>query len=110
MRHSAKPLEQIVRRIHELEMNPVSSSSSSNFHGLHSLSRQHNHGHLPEELFSCIQQYEQFNFGKWTISISSPDNSVLLLDDTVMIIENIIRDGQNDIFLVGKKYQKYDNL
>lgn len=51
-----------------------------------------------------------FSYGKWSVTTKIPNNSVILHDGTVILLSNIIEDQNGNVFLIGKRYCKQQNL
>jgi hypothetical protein len=51
-----------------------------------------------------------FSWEKWSATTKVPNNWAILYDHTVILIRNIIRDHIGDVYLIGKKYCKQQNL
>lgn len=110
LRHSAKPLEQLVRRLHEIEMN-VYFSPDQPYKSSISLSNPHRHGPLPTNFHPLnTSQFSVFSWGKWSATTKVPNNCAMLYDHTVILIRNIILDHTGKIYLIGNKYCKQQNL
>lgn len=98
LRHSAKPLEQLVRRLHEIEMNVHFSPDQPHKSSL-SLSNPHRKGPLPTNFnHSKTCQFSMFSWGKWSATTKFPNNCAILYDHTVILIRNIIRDHIGDVY------------
>jgi hypothetical protein len=74
LRHSAKPLEQLVRRLHEKEMNIHFSPDQPHKSSL-SLSNPHRKGSLPTNFnHSKTSQFSMFSWEKWSATTKVPNN------------------------------------
>ena len=62
-----------------------------------------------QALQQIVKRYKEMYFGPWFLSCRVPNNCVYLADASVIVIENIIRNGHED-FIVGRKFSNKSNL
>jgi hypothetical protein len=112
LKHCGKPLEQVVRRYHELKKILTFSNKETNKKKI-ILIKVHENGPLSQSFISKkreIKQYQKLNHENWSVSCDNKNCCVMLNDKSVILILNIIQNEKKEIFLIGKKYLKQGNL
>jgi hypothetical protein len=109
VRRGGKPLEQIVRRMREVDVHHTRVKGSTVVNTLTFLSCYHNSGPLING-YRMVDQYEKMQYCRWTITIKVPDNCVFTYDRKVLLIENILQNSNSEVFILAKQYQNYQNL
>ncbi len=113
IRRGGKPLEQIVRRMREIDANNARTNTGSPLNTAEnrfaSLSDGHHSGPLIYQ-FGHADQFKTMQYGRWKITNKRPNNCVFTTDRKVVIIENILRTANSEIFILGKQYITYNNL
>lgn len=56
------------------------------------------------------KQYKKVKFRYFTLTTSAPNNCVILKDSSVFMIKNFVKDRSGQIFMIGSKYVRYDDL
>ena len=102
VRTGARPLEQAVRRIHELK-NLSAVQEITSRQTTFSYSRPHYSGPLPDGCCPDLQ-CSNVQYYAWKLSAKSPNNCVLLKDRKVLLLDNFIR-LNGKWFLVGTEFQ-----
>ena len=104
LRKSERPLQQIVKRIAELEVNKTINITlcESNFRS------EHRKGPLLPRFQNC-KQYSIFDLNNFTLTSKVGDNCVLLLGKIVVVIENLVVDNEEP-FIIGKRFRDLRNL
>ena len=74
---------------------------------LTSLSGYHHSGPL---IYECrlADQFKKMQYCRWTNKV--PDNCVLISDRKILLIENILRNSNSEVFILAKQYRNYNNL
>ena len=107
VRRGGKPLEQIVRRMREVDAHHSRVKGSIVVNRLTSLSGYHHSGPL---IYECrlADQFKKMQYCRWTNKV--PDNCVLISDRKILLIENILRNSNSEVFILAKQYRNYNNL
>ncbi len=117
LKKSGRSLHQIVRRLEE-ESKIVNLSNhgqnSSDFNFIEGLKVEgyHTSGPVISALEAC-NQYKRLRFKNSLLSTKIPDNCVILIEGVqkiIVLISNWIVKPDGNIFLLGKRYAKQDNL
>lgn len=72
---------------------------------------EHSQGPEPPLNFGNYRQYKKLVHGKWLISLNEQDNTVILLDSNICIVQNIFKltdNGQH--YLLVKRFNVVSNL
>lgn len=107
VRKGDKPIQQIVRRIHE--RNYISMSSDVNNVQLPELCIEHSCGPLLLNM-NCLNQYKKVKFPNFVLSVGQADHCCCLNDNSLIIISNFVIDGNNSIHIIGHAYLKMKKL
>lgn len=104
---SAKPLQQIVKRLNEYERNKVEVAtpvrtciSPFTFH-------QHFDGPLATLNFG--EQYQNVHYLHWKLSIYEPNNCVILNGNAIVLIINIVKNTK-EVMIIFQRYLNNDNF
>ena len=97
-------LEQAVKRLHEIDKHLTKVKKSTN---VNNVFKEHTEGPLCQGVVG--KQYSKFTWGHFELHTKAPNNIVFLKNDQVLYIMNIVRNENNDIFLIGHLYQRYDD-
>lgn len=107
VRSSHKPLQQIVRRLHEIcSLNLDSEEQSS------SLLMEHTMGPLSNEL-NTVKQFKKMLYENSTFCINSYSaaNSYFISKNSKTVqIENIVSTSEGEVMIIGKEYESYHSL
>lgn len=104
IRKSAKPLEQVARRISE-EKNLSKILNNANTDSDIQLLMKHHSGPLVNE-FNTLNQFKKFKTKTYCLNISkTADRFILLKNDTIVEVKNIISNSSH-IALLGFRYNK----
>lgn len=107
LRKSEKPLQQLSKRYAEIERN---SCYSEYEYEADILSKEHNEGPLLHGNSLTVRQYKLCTRKNFTIQCRDCKNNCFLLkDDTPVIIENILNEG-NVISVIGKKMTRLGDV
>ncbi len=104
-RRSARPLQQIVKRLNEIEVNRIFSTTEEDV--FTSTFEQHFEGPILRDCQGL--QYKKLKYGNWQLSNTAPNNCLIMTDGSVVEIENIIRES-NSIFIIGGRFLSNDNF
>ncbi|EFN62126.1 hypothetical protein EAG_00312, partial [Camponotus floridanus] len=104
LRKAERPLQQIHNRLTELEYC-VPFEKKHRKIGAH---RTHNMGPILPGINGC--QYSIFSREDFTLSIYNPNNCCSLNDGSIVIIENIVTNAANDLFIIGRKFINLSDL
>jgi len=63
-----------------------------------------------DELNSKVREYKKVILPHFSIRTKHPNNTVILNDETIFVIEKIIQIGNADGYIKGRKFAKIDNL
>lgn len=107
LRKSEKPLQQIVKRLAELEENGSHAANCGK--PIFRFRSEHRDGPLPASLINCNKQFRIVDYGNFTLTIKSGDNCVLLDEKIVVIIENIVEVSCKPM-LIGRSFRSLKNL
>lgn len=105
IRKSAKPLQQIVKRLSEHEMAKIVKPTESEENVL--LYDEHFNGPTIPNI--CGKQFKKANVKKWKLSKCQPDNCVYLNDMSVLLIENFVKRNQQ-MLIIARKFELYEDL
>ena len=107
LRKSEKPLEQIIKRLAELQQNssPNVSTSDSKFH----FRVEHKNGPLLPLFINGSKQFGIVEYKKFTLTLKDGDNCVLLHERVVVKIENIVELSCKP-FIIGRNFRNLKNL
>ena len=98
---SARPLAQVVNRLNEIEENvktfPTIQSNSDPI-----VSDEHLCGPMLQQCKG--KQFKRVRYGIWRLSNQVPDNCVFINGLVPILIENIIKTGTGNVFILGRKY------
>ncbi|XP_045034558.1 uncharacterized protein LOC116918962, partial [Daphnia magna] len=108
LKKSAKPLEQLVNRIMEKRQNPPVVTNFRKNPDMIKLIDEHSKGPLLPDLHGL--QYNKAFFHKLRLSSRSPNNCVVLADDTVILIHNFLQLFDGEILIIGRKFLVYENF
>jgi len=106
VRKSNKPLQQIVKRIGEIEVHQMLIETPDR---VSPLSNPHNKGPLLNGINPSVYQYKNLFFNNTKLGISLPNNCVFLTGNRVILIENII-DFNTQILLIGRQFLKQSDF
>jgi hypothetical protein len=56
------------------------------------------------------QQFERVIFQKLRLIFKSPDNCVVIDDDSVILIENDVENREGEVYFMGRKFMNSENL
>lgn len=103
VRKGNKPLEQIVKRVIEMQLNQEAPTDVETFPStLHPLVHyEHFDGPLPQDLFG--RQYKQVEFRNWTFMCKTPNNIAILCDGTPIIIHNFVV-SDSKTYVIGQAF------
>ena len=115
IRRGGKPLQQIVRRMHEVDKYGTNYGLKLGQYDLKnppiSVADVHFIGPL---IFPFTQQiadqYKTLKYGRWTLTTKRPNNTVFLQGYVVFVIENIIKNSMGNVYIIGRRYLTHDNL
>lgn len=114
IRKGEKPLQQLARRISEIEVAKEESEVTSdvtNSSTKVNLEQLHFNGPLTRETQSGVEQFKKFKNEAFKINCNnSKDACVLLKDGNFTVIENILKLKSGNICFIGKKYSPIDDL
>lgn len=105
LRKSKRPLQQLVKRIAENDMN--FSHTSGNV-GEIVLENEHFHGPLLPNSTPC-KQYSKVKLKNVILTTKTGNNCVLLRCKSVIVIENLI-EMSGKLYLIGRKFDNATNL
>lgn len=108
VKKSAKPLEQLVNRIMEARNNPSVERTLLRNPDLIKLIDEHFKGPMLPWLHGM--QYEKAYFHKLRLSTRSPNNCVVIQDDTVVLIKNFVKLTNGETVILGNKFLVYENF
>ncbi len=108
MRTSANPLAQVIRRLKEIEEISTEDCDASSSPADTVCSNEHVNGPIPLEFTG--DQFKKIKLRNWTISTKRPDHCVFLSDGSVALVQNIIKNSKDDIFVYVKKYLMSEDL
>ena len=94
IRNPRQPLQQLVRRLQEMQSFDAKARSSE-FE--HRVKMEHWSGPLPSVCSNC-RQYRRLETAQWTLSVKAGDNCMLLKDGTPAVVKNIVK--MNDETLI----------
>ena len=97
-------LEQAVKRLHEIDKHSISEKKASN---VNSVSKEHSEGPLCQGALG--KQYKKLKCFNFEIHTKEPNDIVFLENSQVLCVKNIVKNDQNQIFLIGKMYLAYDD-
>lgn len=107
VRKSAKPFQQIVKRLSELEMASLVEPYMEN-QNLMVLEDEHFSGPLLPNM-RTEKQFKRAKLKTWILSSKKPDNCVYLHDMSIALVENFIK-RHHQIIIIGRKFESYDDL
>ena len=96
------PLPQVIRRLSE-KMNISTKKHTGTF-----CSAEHNQGPLPDDDFRSAVQYKRLYASSYTLTITEPDNAVLIRDATYVVINILIHQEKQKI--VCRKFKTKESL
>lgn len=112
LRKSGKPLQQIVRRLDEIDKaksNLEIAANSSTDNRKFTLVDTHFSGPILPQ-FTMATQYKTLQFKNTVLNITKSENCVLLADtNDVFVIENFAK-LHEQIYLIGRRYLKRENM
>jgi len=98
------PLQQLIRRLHELESVQVNNLSETT-----GLARPHNEGPVTADV-SVVGQYKQLQLDKFCIRLSHGDCHVQLMNGDVVSVQNIIAGHDGYIGIMYRKFEVVGDL
>ncbi|XP_057671397.1 uncharacterized protein LOC130903307 [Diorhabda carinulata] len=104
-----KPLQQINRRLKEIEMTVYEKHDSTSPDDEHFCKCELSHFLGPTPNFSC-KQYKKLHYKDFIFSIASYSEAncfCLTLEGLVFKIENIVVDNNGAVFILGRRFQDY---
>ncbi|KAJ8001127.1 hypothetical protein DPEC_G00188000 [Dallia pectoralis] len=102
IRKPNKPLEQVIRRLSERETMGATQSESKQ-----GLQKEHNDGPVPNG-FTIKRQYDKMQFHRFLVDRSTGNNCIQLRNKDVALVENLVVDEHEEIFIVYKTFSKTD--
>lgn len=111
LKKNEKPLQQLHRRYVENGNDFFGHTEKTRNHEGTLLSISHQNGPLIAEDISC-HQYKCYETSEWKLKVDFPNNCVMLIDESVVMVSNIIQqtDNNNNIFIIGRRCQIKDQL
>ncbi|XP_077256486.1 uncharacterized protein LOC143894215 [Temnothorax americanus] len=101
LRKNEKPLQQLIKRYAEVD-NILSLKSNFNNTKLYLCKHLHNNGPICNN-YNVKSQYLQISNDRFYVNCkNSANNCCILKDDTYILVMNIIKNENNDIFFIGK--------
>lgn len=95
-------LEQVVKRLDEIDKNTLPSQFTRQ--GEVVVSDIHSSGPMMHPLYG--EQYQKLKTDRgFLITRSAPDNTVILNDTTAFCVDNILKTGNGEFLLLGRRYQ-----
>lgn len=103
LRKNEKPLQQLIKRYKEIEhVSSLLLKSNSNNKKLYVCNKLHNNGPICD--YNVKSQYLQISNDKFYLNCKSfTNNCCILKNGMCILVLNIIKDKNNDIFFIGKK-------
>ena len=100
-------MKQIVRRMRDVDAHHSRVKGIIVVNRLTSLSGYHHSGPL---IYECrlADQFKKMQYCRWTNKV--PDNCVLISDRKILLIENILRNSNSEVFILAKQFRNYNNL
>lgn len=110
IRKNEKPLQQLIRRYNEIE-NVFSTTSKISNHELYLCTSLHKNGPLSEDINDIQLQYLQLSNKEFNINCKKDsDNCFILKSGLCILILNIVKNKNGDIYLIGKKLKYVKSL
>ena len=101
-------LQQVVKRLAEVELNKIQEPKGPVV--MMSVSEVHYDGPLPDEDF-LGRQYRRASFRQWTLTCETPNNCVVMLDGSIVVIRNFLQATANgEILVVGNQFSQVENF
>ena len=104
IRGNAKPLQQIIKRISEIQ----TSDNGTVHNSLYKLRKTHNNGPLTSNL-NFLKQYKHLDIGTIHLSTHSPNNAIILKDKRIGLVKNFL-DNRGSPLLIVQFYQNVQDL
>ena len=104
IRGNAKTLQQIIKRISEIQM----SDNETVHNSLYKLRKTHNNGPLTSNL-NFLKQYKHLDIGTIHLSTHSPNNAIILKDKRIGLVKNFL-DNRGSPLLIVQFYQNVQDL
>lgn len=104
LRKAERPLQQIHNRLTEYEYC-LSFEKKHRKMGVYGI---HNEGPVLSGMNGL--QYSTFSRADFTLSIHNPNNCCGLNDNSIVIIENIVANAANELFIIGRKFINLSDL
>lgn len=103
VRKGEKPLQQIVKRINEQDCVNITCKSES----FPKLWEEHFMG--PTLNLMVKKQYKKLFNLNFMLSVSEPNNCCVI-EEEIIVIKNIVVDGNDEIMIIGQTFQKKTNF
>lgn len=112
LRKNEKPLQQLIRRYSEIEnVHSAVSENNSNNDELYLCKYLHNDGPLSNDVYDVQSQYLQLSSKRFEINCKrNSDNCFVLKSGSCILILNIVKNRNGDIYVIGKKLKYIKNL
>ncbi len=105
LRKSDKPLQQIVKRLVELENLSIAKEKREFSLSVCIFRGEHANGPLTAGLHcNSIKQYKKLLVGPWLLTCKIPDSCVYLNDMTVICLENFVKTKDGSL-LIGQQFR-----
>lgn len=108
LRKSEKPLQQVVKRLAELDRQQKMVEPLHDMETLYTLKFKHTDGPTVQK-YQDFNQFKQAHFKSNCITGKTGDNCILLSTKEVVVVENIIERG-GEVFVVGKCFNLLTNF
>ena len=102
VRKSDKPLQQLVKRIGEIEINRMVQAEPERM-TTGTLTNKHFAGPLINGIVG--QQFKNLQLKSTLLAVSMPNNCVILSEDQVVLIENFVRRNSQTL-IIGRKFMQ----
>ena len=110
LRKSDNPLQQIVKRLAELENLLMAKGKRESSDSTRVSRTDHDEGPLLAELrFRSIKQYKELRVGPWHLSCKIPDSFIYLNDHSVVCLQNIVK-TDDSCLLLGRRFRQKSDL
>lgn len=100
-------LKQLAKRILEMRNNPLERGSASRSEL--TLLKPRSNGPIVPQLLRG-NQYSEIRTPDLLFNISHPNNCAVLNTGEPIVIENFVKNANNEIFVVGRKFLDVDDL
>lgn len=107
VRRCRNPLQQLAKRILEMRNNPLERGSASRSEL--TLLKPRSNGPIVPQLLRG-NQYSEIRTPDLLFNISHPNNCAVLNTGEPIVIENFVKNANNEIFVVGRKFLDVDDL